>query len=130
MQVEIIDPQGNVSYRRPHDHPDVLEALNTPGYSVRGDEPKGEPQVRSSAGLAPKSLEQLIDLAAENIPEGWEVRIEVSTGYGEVIVTRPNGSEVPMSDGESDIREQFRDAAILIRDEIEADRLLGANEKS
>ncbi len=51
MQVEIIDPQGNVSYRRPHDHPDVMEALSTPGYSVRGAEPKGEPQVRISAGL-------------------------------------------------------------------------------
>jgi hypothetical protein len=52
MQIEIINPQGNVSYRRPHDHPDVLEALQTPGYSVRGAEPKGEPQVRISAVLA------------------------------------------------------------------------------
>lgn len=55
MQVEILDPQGRVSYRRPHDHPDVMEALSTPGYSVRGAEPKGEPQVRSSAGLAADS---------------------------------------------------------------------------
>ena len=52
MQVEIINPQGKVAYRRPHDHPDVMEAMNTPGYSVRGAEPKGEPQVRSSAVLA------------------------------------------------------------------------------
>lgn len=52
MQVEIINPQGNVSYRRPHNHPDVMEALSTPGYSVRGAEPKGEPQVRISAVLA------------------------------------------------------------------------------
>lgn len=51
MQVEIINPQGNVSYRRPHDHPDVMEALSTPGYSVRCAEPKGEPQVRISDGL-------------------------------------------------------------------------------
>ena len=28
-----------------------MEALNTPGYSVRGAEPKGEPQVRISDGL-------------------------------------------------------------------------------
>lgn len=39
MIVEIVNHQGKVSYTRPHDHPDVLEALNTPGYSVRGSEP-------------------------------------------------------------------------------------------
>lgn len=37
MQVEIVNPLGNVSYRRPHDHPDVLEAFKTTGYSVRGE---------------------------------------------------------------------------------------------
>ena len=130
MQVEIIDPQGNVSYRRPHDHPDVLEALNTPGYHVRGEEPKGEPQVRSSAGLAVMSLEKLIDKAAQNLPAEWEIRIEVQAGYGEVIVNRPDGTDCPMSDGENDMREQFRDALNLIRDEIEADRLMTANESS
>jgi hypothetical protein len=35
MQIEIIDPNGNVSYRRPNDHPDVTEALRTTGYSIR-----------------------------------------------------------------------------------------------
>ncbi len=35
MQVEIINPMGTVSYRRPHHHPDVAEALRTQGYSVR-----------------------------------------------------------------------------------------------
>lgn len=34
-QVEIINPQGRVAYRRPLGHPDVLEALQRPGYSVR-----------------------------------------------------------------------------------------------
>lgn len=38
MIVEIVNPQGKVSYTRPHDHPDVMEALKTPGYSVRGSE--------------------------------------------------------------------------------------------
>jgi hypothetical protein len=126
MQVEIINPQGKVAYRRPHNHPDVLEALNTPGYYVRGAEPKGEPQVRISDGLAIKSLEQLIDSAAENLPAEWEIRIDVQREYGEVIVTRPDGSECPMADGENDMREQFRDALCLIRDELEADRLLNA----
>jgi hypothetical protein len=36
MNVEIIGPDGKVHYRRHHEHPDVLEALRTPGYSVRG----------------------------------------------------------------------------------------------
>ena len=34
MQVEIINPMGVVSSRRPHDHPDVAEALRMEGYSV------------------------------------------------------------------------------------------------
>lgn len=94
---------------------------------VRGEEPQGEPQVRISDGLAIKSLEQLIDSAAENLPPDWKIRIEVQREYGEVIVTRPDGSECPMSDGENDMREQFRDSLCLIRDELEADRLLASN---
>ena len=35
VQVEIVDPSGRVSYRRPLGHPDILEALARPGYSVR-----------------------------------------------------------------------------------------------
>lgn len=38
MHVEIIGPDGKVHYTRPHDHPDVLEAFQTRGYSVRGVE--------------------------------------------------------------------------------------------
>lgn len=36
MQIEIIGTDGKVHYRRPHtDHAAIVEALNTPGYSVR-----------------------------------------------------------------------------------------------
>lgn len=35
VYVEIVDPSGRVSYRRWSDHPDVLEALGTQGYTVR-----------------------------------------------------------------------------------------------
>ena len=35
MIVEIINPQGKVSYQRPHNHKDVLEAFNTQGYKIR-----------------------------------------------------------------------------------------------
>lgn len=37
-EVEIINPRGRVAYRRPLSHPDVLEALQRPGYSVRKSE--------------------------------------------------------------------------------------------
>jgi hypothetical protein len=67
------------------------------------------------------TLEQLIEAAAEHLPDGWEIRIEVQHEYGEVIVTRPDGTEVQMQDGESDIREQFKNAGLLIRDELAAD---------
>ena len=46
MQVEIIGTDGKVHYTRPHEHPDVLEALKTPGYTVRGANERGEPPVR------------------------------------------------------------------------------------
>lgn len=49
MKVEIIGTDGKVHYTRPHDHPDVLEALNTPGYSVRGT---GEKQSSSASLLS------------------------------------------------------------------------------
>ena len=35
MTAEIIGPDGKVHYRRPVDHPDIDEALDTPGYGVR-----------------------------------------------------------------------------------------------
>ncbi|MDE2102940.1 MAG: hypothetical protein KGL39_37195, partial [Patescibacteria group bacterium] len=63
------------------------------------------------------SIEQLIDEAAESLPQGWSIRIEVENGCGEVITERPDGSTVFMADGESDIREQFRSARRLIHDE-------------
>jgi hypothetical protein len=87
------------------------------------------PAVASGVLLAPKTLEELINQAAEVLPDWWEIRIEVQQGYGQAIVTRPDGTEVQMSDGENDIREQFRDALGLVRDELEADKLLGANDK-
>jgi hypothetical protein len=35
MQVDILGPDNKVHYRRPHDHPDIVEAMNTEGCSVR-----------------------------------------------------------------------------------------------
>lgn len=41
MQIEIVNPRGVVSYRRPKGHPDIAEALRTTGYSVRFEVPPG-----------------------------------------------------------------------------------------
>lgn len=86
---------------------------------------RSAPVKRSAEGI-----EQLIDSAAENLPELWEIRIVVQREYAEVIVTRPDGSDVPMQDGESDMREQFRNALCLIRDELEADKMLATSADS
>jgi len=66
-------------------------------------------------------IESLIESAAEHLPYGWEIRIHVEKGSGLVIAVRPDGSEVAMCDGESDIAEQFRLAMCLAEDETAAD---------
>ena len=64
-------------------------------------------------------LEQLIERAAKDLPEDWQITIQVEKGSGSVIVTRPVKSDVHMDDGESDIEEQFSYALELVRDEME-----------
>lgn len=36
MTVEVLGFDAKVHYTRPADHPDVMEALDTPGYAIRG----------------------------------------------------------------------------------------------
>jgi hypothetical protein len=61
----------------------------------------------------------MIERAAIDIPEDWQIAIQVEKGSGSVIVTRPDQSEVHMDDGESDIEDQFSYALELVRDEVE-----------
>lgn len=65
-------------------------------------------------------LAQLIEHAARHLPPAWAIRIDIEQGYGEVIVIHPNESEVPMSDGESDITAQFKNALDLIKNDYTA----------
>lgn len=58
-------------------------------------------------------LDQEIEKAAEHLPDGWAIRIEVEKGYGGVVAIRPDGYEVAIEDGELDITEQFRAALQL-----------------
>jgi hypothetical protein len=60
MQIEIIGTDGTVHYTRPHDHPDVWEALNTAGYSVRGT---GEN--RASGSLQPGGCAALVEIISD-----------------------------------------------------------------
>jgi hypothetical protein len=48
------------------------------------------------------TLEKAIDRAAEVLPDGWRLRIDVERGAATVSIIRPDGSEVFCSDdGES-----------------------------
>jgi hypothetical protein len=52
-QMEIVDPSGNVSYRRPEGDPMIGEALKTPGYTVRPE----LPPVAQHSSIAPECPE-------------------------------------------------------------------------
>ena len=66
------------------------------------------------------TLEKRIESACEYLPEGWRIRIDIERDAADVTAIRPDGSEVPMSDGERDIEEQLTDAICLARDETSA----------
>lgn len=75
------------------------------------------------------TLEQRIESACEQLPEGWRIRIDIEKHSGTVTAIRPDETEVDMGDGESDLEEQVRAACVLARDEIAADKIFGANNK-
>jgi hypothetical protein len=76
------------------------------------------------------TLEQRIESACEQLPEGWRIRIDIEKHSGTVTAIRPDDTEVPMGDGESDLEEQVRDAGLLARDEIAADKLSLENDQA
>lgn len=87
MQLEIIGTDGTVHYTRPHDHPDVWEALNTPGYSVRGTGEK-----RASGSLHPvcsTAPTRRLEIEIEWQQEDTGVRFTKRIPEGEAIPTIP-----------------------------------------
>lgn len=76
-----------------------------------------------------QSLNDELDYAAEHLPEGWSIRIDVERGVGSVTAIRPDGTEVDMHDGESDLSEQFRTAIRLAYDEIDTHKLSDTNDQ-
>jgi hypothetical protein len=63
------------------------------------------------------TIEHRIELAAEHLPEGWQIEIGVERGSAWVKAIRPDGSETIIDDGESSLEELFRDAFIMAQDE-------------
>lgn len=63
------------------------------------------------------SLEKAIDHAAEHLPSSWSIRIDVERYSGSVTLIRPDGSEIDLHDGESDMAEQVMNAVKVAHDE-------------
>lgn len=40
---------------------------------------------------------ELIDSAAENLPEGWSIAVNIESGYGGVTLFDPSGSDAELS---------------------------------
>ena len=78
------------------------------------------PAVPKEITLQQRTLEDLINLAAETLPENWEIVIETQQGYGEVIVHNPNGSIMPMFQDDTTITQQFANALSLAKIEASA----------
>ena len=78
----------------------------------------------NSTSKAASDLTKAIEYAAEFLPEGWRVRMEVENGSASVTAIRPDGTEVDMHDDESDLEKMVADAVRLAVDEIEADKML------
>ena len=66
-------------------------------------------------GPADKSitLDDLLEKAAEVLPEGWSLRIDVERGSGGVTMIRPDGSEEDIQPEDMNIKEQFARAILL-----------------
>jgi hypothetical protein len=65
-----------------------------------------------------KSLDELINQAAFELPDTWEINIEIQQGYAEVIITKPDGSLIHMFEDDINLNQQFQNALTLIRKEI------------
>lgn len=73
------------------------------------------------------SLEQAIERAAEVLPDGYAVILQVEKGAGWVELERGDMSRVKMGWGETDLVEQVMDAISLAFDEVEAVKLWPGN---
>ena len=73
------------------------------------------------------NLEQSIEHAAEYLPEGWTIILQIERSAGWVEVIRPDKSTVLMDDGECDLVDQVVNGCRLAHEEIAADRIFRQN---
>ena len=55
-------------------------------------------------------IDDLLEMAARDLPEGWSVRIEVEHGAAWVKAIAPNGVEYDIDSDEPEIADMVRDA--------------------
>lgn len=72
------------------------------------------PAVTKEITLQKRPLEDLINQAAKELPEDWQIIIETEQGYAEVIVYDPNGVPTLFQD-DTPILEQFANALAYVR---------------
>ena len=70
------------------------------------------PAVPKEITLQKRTLEDLINLAAEILPKEWEIIIEPQQGYGEVIIHKPDGS---LFEDDTSITQQYANALSLAK---------------
>jgi len=71
-----------------------------------------------------KSLDELLNTAAENLPGGWQIKIEVEKDSGSITAILPDGSEVDMHEPDEEMEDQFWAALKLASDEYECGEIL------
>jgi hypothetical protein len=74
------------------------------------------------------NLDKLIESAAECLPDGWSIMLEVEKGAMSINAIRPDQTKIPLDDCDRDISELFGDAIRVAFDEVEADRIRAESE--
>jgi hypothetical protein len=61
------------------------------------------------------TLDELIRQATFELPDDWEIDIEINQGYAEVILINPNGSLIHMFNPTFSLTQQLQDALAYVR---------------
>jgi hypothetical protein len=61
------------------------------------------------------TLEQALELAARDLPDGWEISINVERGSGSVFITDPDGDSDPMNCDDLSIVEMVEEAVRIAK---------------
>lgn len=76
---------------------------------------------------ANRSLDNILEQAAEHLADGWQIEIQVENGSASVAAIRPDWSRIEMWEDETDYEEQYQSAIKLSNDEAASDAILSSN---